>query len=603
MKKIAENNHMTVFSDLEMSADIQTTQKSAELQISTIHVHPKALASSQTAGSVKLEFSFPATNISGRWYPVCKFDRAVKADYDSSIESMTASSAPVVCFYSADGKNRHAIALSEVRQKVFLKCGIHEEDGSMLCVIEIPVTQGFSDTHFQFSIWESLEAKNYWEVLDEVRSWWEDTLQIVPATVPEAAKKPMYSFWYSMHQNVTAKNVEEESRRAAQMGFSAVIVDDGWQTEDNNRGYAYCGDWEPSRQKFPDFAGHVANVQAMGLKYLLWFSVPYIGKKAKAWNRFQDKLLRFNESQQAGILDLRYPEVREYLKNIYVKAVRDWNLDGLKLDFIDEFYFQEDSPAYNESMDCQDIQDALNLFLTDVMDTLKQIRPDILIEFRQKYIGPQIRRYGNIFRVNDCPGSAVSNRIGTIDLRLLSGNTAVHSDMLMWHASESPEDAALQLLSCLFSTVQISVCLDQISEEMRQMLLFWLSFMEKNRALLLSSQIQPSEPENLYPEVCAEHGNEKVLVHYSMGRVADLTGAPETLYYIHAAKAEEVCFRCNASNVLAYEVKNCFGQTVAHGEITGNPLFLLSVPTSGMVVFMKKRAAHFSNSGKSLGEI
>lgn len=207
-------------------------------------------------------------------------------------------------------------------------------------------------------------------------------------------------------------------------------------------------------------------------------------EKSKSLEAFSDKLLRFSESQQAGILDLRYPEVREYLKNIYVKAIRDWHLDGLKLDFIDEFYFQEDSPAYNENMDCHDIQDALNRFLTDVMDTLKQIRPDVLIEFRQKYIGPQIRRYGNMFRVNDCPGSAVSNRIGTIDLRLLSGNTAVHSDMLMWHPSEAPEDAALQLLSCLFSTVQLSVCLDQISESMKQMLQFWFSFMEEKSALL-----------------------------------------------------------------------------------------------------------------------
>lgn len=109
--------------------------------------------------------------------------------------------------------------------------------------------------------------------------------------------------------------------------------------------------------------------------------------------RFHDKLLRYNESQQAGIFDLRYPEVREYLKEIYVKAVKEWNLDGLKLDFIDEFYFLEDSPAYNEKMDCQDIQDALNIFLTDVMDTLKKIHPDIMIEFRQRYIGAQIRRY------------------------------------------------------------------------------------------------------------------------------------------------------------------------------------------------------------------
>ena len=215
------------------------------------------------------------------------------------------------------------------------------------------------------------------------------------------------------------------------------------------------------------------------MKYLLWFSVPYIGKKSAAWEKFHDKLLRYDEGQQAGVFDLRYPEIREYLKGIYVKAVREWKLDGLKLDFSDEFYFREDSPAYNDKMDCRDIQDALNVFLTDIMETLKNIQPDILIEFRQRYIGPQIRRYGNIMRVSDCPGSAISNRVGTIDLRLLSGNTAVHSDMLMWHPDEKPEDAALQILSCLFSTVQISVCLDKITEKMKRMLLFWTSLCVK----------------------------------------------------------------------------------------------------------------------------
>ncbi len=98
----------------------------------------------------------------------------------------------------------------------------------MRCVIDLPITQGFSEKEFQFSVWESVEEKKYWEVLDEVRSWWEEALHIVPTTVPDATKKTMYSFWYSMHQNVTAKNVEEESRRAAQLGLSAVIVDDGW---------------------------------------------------------------------------------------------------------------------------------------------------------------------------------------------------------------------------------------------------------------------------------------------------------------------------------------------------------------------------------------
>ena len=75
MKKITENNYMTVFSDLELSACIQTEHKSQDLQISRIDVQPKTLPEGQTTGTIRLVFSFPATDISGRWYPICKFGR------------------------------------------------------------------------------------------------------------------------------------------------------------------------------------------------------------------------------------------------------------------------------------------------------------------------------------------------------------------------------------------------------------------------------------------------------------------------------------------------------------------------------------------------
>ena len=97
------------------------------------------------------------------------------------------------------------------------------------------------------------------------------------------------------------------------------------------------------------------------------------------------------------------------------------------------------------------------------MERLKKEKQDILIEFRQRYIGPSIRRYGNIFRVCDCPDSGISNRVGIVDLRLLSGNTAVHSDMLMWNKEEKAEIAALQVIDCLFGTMQFSVRLDSMN--------------------------------------------------------------------------------------------------------------------------------------------
>ena len=101
MKEYKETSHNLIdksLSDLELSACIQTEHKSQDLQISRIDVQPKTLPEGQTTGTIRLVFSFPATDISGRWYPICQFDRSVKADWYAPLESMTASSAPVVCF-------------------------------------------------------------------------------------------------------------------------------------------------------------------------------------------------------------------------------------------------------------------------------------------------------------------------------------------------------------------------------------------------------------------------------------------------------------------------------------------------------------------------
>lgn len=82
----------------------------------------------------------------------------------------------------------------------------------------------------------------YEEVLaDTSRLWY------VEEYVPDEAKEPMYSTWYSYHQNLDRHELIAELKAAKQLGMETVIVDDGWQTRDGQRGYAHCGDWEPER--------------------------------------------------------------------------------------------------------------------------------------------------------------------------------------------------------------------------------------------------------------------------------------------------------------------------------------------------------------------
>ena len=95
MKKITENNYMTVYSNLKINTCVQEENKLQDVKITYVDIEMKQQAEDNKEGTIRLEFVFPATDISGRWFPICKFDRSVKADYDSAVESMTASSAPV----------------------------------------------------------------------------------------------------------------------------------------------------------------------------------------------------------------------------------------------------------------------------------------------------------------------------------------------------------------------------------------------------------------------------------------------------------------------------------------------------------------------------
>ena len=40
----------------------------------------------------------------------------------------------------------------------------------------------------------------------------------------------------------------------------------------------------------------------------------------------------------------------------------------------------------------------------EISAALTAIKPDVLIEFRQSYVGPGIRQCGNMISVGDCPG-------------------------------------------------------------------------------------------------------------------------------------------------------------------------------------------------------
>lgn len=511
---------------------------------------------------VRLEWEVPLLDICGKWHPSIGSDRSLSAEWYRYTVSYATLNAPVYSLFSAAGENRLTFALSDAIAPLKLQVLVNEETACARCVVVLFDAPTPEMTEYRVTLRRDWRGVGYAEAIGAVATWWEGMPEYKPAVVPASGFEPVYSTWYGFHQELSPEAIEEECRWARDIGCGVVIVDDGWQCDDNNKGYDYCGDWEIASSKFPDFPAHVRRVQAMGLKYMLWFSVPYAGIHSRAWRRFQDRVL-VKPRSLADCLDPRYKEVRDYLVACYRRAIEEWGIDGLKLDFVDCFTAETAGASIHENADMASVPAAADALLTETMRVVQRTKPDALIEFRQKYIGPAMRKYGNLFRATDCPNDALSNRIRTIDVRLLAGRTAVHSDMLMWHPEEAPEQVAIQLWSTVFSVPQISVRRAAITPAQERVIYFYLGFWMRHRETLLDGRFEPESPQELYPVVQAAGAGVRIVVFYAatVARVAVKPG--ERLVLVNATSRPGVIIEVAGEiDLKEQQVFSCQGDEV-----------------------------------------
>ena len=477
-------------------------------------------------------FQVPQVEMFYRW-SVNDGNFALPPNWGGACVSEFARNMPLYAFLNGNDESVLALAASECTRCVDFKGGVREE-GSLLEIgfryfekPEAPIS------HYQTSVRIDTRRQYFGKAVSEGAAWIEKAGGYRIASAPPAAFDPLYSSWYSFHQDVFAKPLEEELEIAARLGMKTVILDDGWQTDDTGRGYAFCGDWEVSRRRFPDMAAHVKKVHDLGMKYMVWYSVPFVGLKSANYAKFKGKYL-FDEvpGQGAAVLDPRFPEVRAFLVETYVKAVKAWDIDGLKLDFIDSFGLPATDPAEKENYagrDVYSVSEAIDRLMREIRAALVAVKSDILLEFRQSYVGPGVRQVGNMLRVGDCPGDMRRNRFAIANLRLVSGDTAVHSDMLEWNFAETPASAARYVINSMFGVVQYSLMLRSAPREHREMIEKWIRFSQEHRQTLLHGRFTPRHPELQYPVIEAESDKERIIGLYDDGRVLEIPDAKKTI--------------------------------------------------------------------------
>lgn len=536
---------------------------------------------------LQIEWQLPCRDAQYMWHPNTRVRRVLDGNWRMNFSSMMTVSAPMGILFNGSDENVYTFATDEVKRVSSVHMGTDDNNNTACVQVKLGLKQFAGQCSHRLTVRADYRKIPMYRAINDVASWWDSILPGEALHVPEVARLPMYSTWYSYHQDIRAEELEKECRMASEMNLHAIIVDDGWQCEDVHQGYGFTGDWEVCKKKIPDMRAHVHRVHEAGLKFILWYSVPYVGYYSKAWESFKDYILYRVDRSSCGVLDPRYPQVREYLIEIYEKAVADYDLDGFKLDFVDRFVAQPDT-VVKPGMDYACVQEAVQRLMTDVVTRLMTLKPDILIEFRQSYIGPMMRRFGNMFRVGDCAMDIATNRIGTVDLRLLSGNTACHSDMLCWGSDETAEDAALQILNSMFGVIQFSMKLSELGDDHRRMTKFWLAFAEEHYRLLQMSRLIPSEPHFLYPVVEARGENESIIGVYAREKIVQMPTCQNTILLMNATKDDHLTLRFDAPMSARLTIRNVFGEIVDTEKVDFEKgLREITAPRSGLIEIRK----------------
>ena len=154
---------------------------------------------------------------------------------------------------------------------------------------------------------------------------------------------------------------------------------------------------------------------------------------------------------------------------------------------------------------------------------------------------------------------------------------------------EDAEKSALQITGILFSTPQISVDLDKISEDQRKMLRFWLGFMSEKRELLQKSSFEPSRGYANFPSVTVRNASERLTALYAENLLM-LDEMAEQVYIVNAYDRKPVYLGCEQPSEAEYTILNCMGEEIARGTLTlGSTPTAAEIPFNGMMILKTEK--------------
>jgi alpha-galactosidase len=441
-----------------------------EQPLQTAEIDSSVLA--EAGKQISIRCAIPIIDLQGYWTPNL-YRPKMQLDWVATFSSAAHCNFPFIVFFDLAYKNKGAIALTNLIDDATVTMKMNQAQASYELDFTIAITPATASfqivADFQAGLWSDTVSRYRAAILPEGTP-----------TYPNGAWLPVFCTWYAVHAEVQLAWLEANALAARELGFGTFIVDDGWCFDEMKRvhpqtissWYNNIGDWKVSEKKLPNFKQHIARVQASGLNYMVWVAPFFAGEKSQLYAEHQAACLgSLHEGYK--VFDPAHAAIAKQSQERLISLMRDLNLDGLKIDFID---------AVPQSVQTPRGRDVLT-YVKTLIAGLRTVRPEALIEFRQNYTTPIMLGLATQFRAMDCPFDFMENLHRIAQIRICLGDRVpVHADPAYWHPQELPVNISRHMICALAGVPMVSMSLPELPPEQKMIIRNWLAFYTEHLA-------------------------------------------------------------------------------------------------------------------------
>jgi alpha-galactosidase len=315
----------------------------------------------------------------------------------------------------------------------------------------------------------------------------------------------------------------------------------------------------------------------MGMRYILWVAPFMVGDASIAAKKYEHLMSTPVANLYFSNLSPWHEETTPYITNLLERLVTDYGLDGLKIDFVDSIHFDAER---NPKESSQSLGEAVYSTLKTAINRLAELKPDVLIEFRNTYANLASRQLANIYRSSDVPINFILNRWQVTMLRLLTPDRAIHFDPALWHQDDSDENVAVHLINAIISVPMVSIELEVYPQNHYDLIRYWISFYNEHRDTIIRGDFQPHF---IFGHVGLIRfvGKEEQIIGLYGDIPVTIQQDPIPLWILNASSHPYIdILSGNLDGKYSVATKNKFGETIKEETVTF-PCYQLDVEVGG----------------------